>query len=144
MTGLKPLVFILYFFFSSHFHLALPYFHRPLKQSSTLLKSFLKSAISFSVIRSQNGSFLFMVWSGFTPTFSQTKNALAHATYLSSDKFLIGIHFSTLFTSFTYLVIKVMSLLRRVGISPFTPSCVISIRRRWLGFSIWSSGVSPG
>ena len=57
-----------------------------------------------------------MKWSVLTPTFSQTNNALAFTTYLSSDKFLPGIYFRTLFTSSTYLVTKFMPLLRRVGI----------------------------
>ena len=48
---------------------------------------------------------------------------------LKPDKFLTRIHFNILFTSCTYLVTKVMSLLRRIGTSHFAPSCVISIRR---------------
>ena len=130
ITVLKSLAFTLYFFlfyyifllFYISMNLALPFFHHPLNQSSILLKSILKIAISFSILRFQNGSFLFMVLSVLTPTFSQANNALALATYLSSEKFLTGIHFSTSFTSFTYLVTKVMSLLRRVGISRFCPT----------------------
>ena len=61
-----------------------------------------------------------------------------------SNKFLTGIHFSTSFTSFTYLIANVMSLLRRVRMSAFAPLYIISIRRWWIGFSIWSSGVPPG
>ena len=125
MTVLEPSAFILYFFFKSHFNLVLPFFHRPLNQSSILLKSFLKTAIFFSILCFQNGSFLFMVQSVLTPTFSQTDNA----TYLRSDKFSSGKHFSTSFTSFTCLITKFMSLLHRVGISPFPPSCITSIRR---------------
>ena len=85
MAVLKPLAYILYFlyfFFSSHFNLILPFFHRLLNQSSILLKSFLKTAISFYILRFQNGSFLFMVWPVLTPTFSQTNSAPAIAIYL--------------------------------------------------------------
>ena len=57
-----------------------------------------------------------MVGSILTPNFLQTKNTLAVTTYFISDKFLTGIHFSTLFTLFRYLVTKVISLLRRVEI----------------------------
>ena len=45
--------------------------------------------------------------------------------------------------SFKCLVNKVISLLRRVGIPPFPPSCIIQIRRWWNGFSVRSSGASP-
>ena len=103
--------------------------HHLLNQSSILLSSFLKIVISFSILRFRNGSFLFMVRSVLTQSFSQTNNAPALPTYLRSDKFLIEIHFSTSFTSFTRLVTKFTSLLRRVEISPFAPSCIISIRR---------------
>ena len=50
MTVLKPSAFILYFFFRPHFILVLPFFHHLLNQSSILLKSFLKIAISFSIL----------------------------------------------------------------------------------------------
>ena len=129
MAVLKPLAFILYLVFSSNFNLVLPFPHHPLNQSSILLSSFLKIVISFSILRFRNGSFLFMVRSVLTQSFSQTNNAPALPTYLRSDKFLIEIHFSTSFTSFTSLVTKFTSLLCRVEISPFTPSCIISIRR---------------
>ena len=140
--SLKPLDFILYFFFSSHFNLELPFFNRPLDKSSILFKPFLKTAISFSILCFQNGYFLLMVWSVLTLTFSHANNELALTRYLSSDKFLTGILFSTSLTSFTCLVTKVLSLLHWVGVSPFAPSCIISIRRWWMGLLIWSSGVS--
>ena len=116
VTVLKPLAFILHFFFSSHFNLVMPFFYCPLNQSSILLKSSLKTAISFSILCFQNGSVLFMMRYALTPTFSQTNNAPAHATYLRSNNFLIGIHFSISFTLFTCLVTKFMSLLLRVGL----------------------------
>ena len=131
---LKLLSFIFYFFFISHFNLTLPFFHSLLNQSSVLLTSFLKIAISYSILCFQNGSFLFMVWSVLTPTYSQTNNALALGTCLSSHKFLTGIHFSPLFTAFSHFVTKAMSLLSKIGISSFAASCIISIRRWWMGF----------
>ena len=89
----NPLLFILHFFSRLYFNLALPSFHHPLNQSSILFKSFLKVAIPLSILGLQNDCFLCMMWSILTPTFSQTNNVLALATYLSSDKFLIGLSF---------------------------------------------------
>ena len=51
MAVFKPLTFILSFVSTSHFKLVEPFFHNPLNQSSILLQSFFKTAISFSVLR---------------------------------------------------------------------------------------------
>ena len=99
ITVLKPSAPILYLFLSFFFTLALSIFHRPLNQSSILLRSFLKLFTYFFIFLSQNGSLAFLFCSPVIPTFLQTNKAPTLETFLRSVKLVTGILSSTLFTS---------------------------------------------
>ena len=95
MTVLKPLAFILYFFFSSHFNLVLPFFHCPLNQSSVLLKSFLK----ITTYLSEDKFFTGIHFStSFTSFISFTYLATNLCLYYIRSKYLV-LFFHALFQS---------------------------------------------
>ena len=95
MTGSEPLSFILCFFFS---------FHHSLNQSQILLKSFLKIAISFSILRLQN---VFSLYGEFCFDIN-IKKSLAKQFTSAQTIFLLGytlafVHFIMIFGHQSYV-----------------------------------------
>ena len=119
--------FILFFFFSSHFNFSI--FLLPLEPvtNSTYILSKNCTILFFPLLPKW---FVFVYDVIFFDINLLTNQQCAcFCNVLKPEKFLTRIHLSILFTSFTYFVIKVMSLRRRIGTASFAPSCVISIRR---------------
>ena len=99
--------------------------------------------IVFSTCQFQISFLSFRVVPTLICIFSHTNNALAPPTDFISDKFFTGIPFSNSFTSFTSLVTKVVSLVWRLGILPFTPLHSVVVNYWCMGFAIGPSGVAP-